>query len=98
MSSKPVACTLTTADLGLQRKRWQELAAHALVARVETDRGVRISFRSGPDVEDELRALVAVETDCCSWADWSIEVGEGEIALLVASAGEGVAAVHSMFK
>jgi hypothetical protein len=97
MSTKPVACTLTSADLGRRRERWRELGARALLERVETDRGLRISYRPDPDVEEELHALVAVESECCSWADWRVEAGEGRVALVVDSAGEGIAALHAMF-
>jgi len=49
-------------------------------------------------VEEELRALAAIENDCCSWARWTVEAGEGRVALVVASTGEGIAALHSMFE
>ena len=56
----PVACTLTAAGLATQRRRWEQLMARALTGRAETADGLRLSFR--PEAEDELRALVAVET------------------------------------
>ena len=38
--------------------------ARALTGRAETADGLRLTFR--PEAEDELRALVAVETGCCA--------------------------------
>ncbi len=91
----PVACTLTASGLRGQIQRWQRLMARAMTERAETADGLRISFR--PEAEDELRALVAVETECCAWATWTVAREAGTIVLDVRSAAEGVATLHSMF-
>ena len=91
-----IACTLTAADLGAQARRWQQLMARALTGRAETADGLRLTFR--PEAEDELRALVAVETGCCAWAAWTVEPTAGAVVLDVRSADEGVATVHTMFR
>jgi hypothetical protein len=90
-----VACTLSSAGLATQRRRWEQLIARTMTGRAETAVGLRISFL--PDAEDELRALVAVETDCCPWATWTVERATGTIVLHVRSAADGVGALHSMF-
>jgi hypothetical protein len=92
----PVACTLTAAGLAAQGRRWQRLMAGALTGRAETADGLRLTFR--PDAEEELRALVAVETGCCAWAAWTVEPTAGAVVLDVRSADEGVATVHTMFR
>jgi hypothetical protein len=92
----PVACTLGPADLGSQRRRWKRLMARALTGRTETADGLRLSFR--PEAEDELCALVAVETGCCAWAVWTVEPTAGTVVLDVRSAAEGIATVHAMFR
>ena len=51
-----------------------------------------------PDAEDELRALVAVESECCAWAAWTVEPTAGAVVLDVRSAAEGIAALHAMFR
>ncbi len=93
----PIACALTPADLAAQATRWQQLAAQAMTGRAETAQGVRITFRSGPGVEDELSSLLAVEQRCCPWATWTVETGAQQIVLDVASAGDGIATLHTMF-
>ena len=93
--SIPVACTLGSAGLAAQARRWEQLMARALTGRDETPDGLRLSFR--PEAEDELRALVAVETGCCAWAAWTVEPTAGAVVLDVRSADEGVATLHSMF-
>jgi hypothetical protein len=93
----PVACSLTAAGLAAQAGRWERLAARAMTERTETAHGLRIGFRAEPGAERELRALVAVETECCPWATWTVEASAGQIILDVRAAGEGVAALHAMF-
>jgi hypothetical protein len=93
----PVACSLTVAGLAAQAGRWKQLAARAMAERTETALGLRIGFRPEPGAEQELRALVAVETECCPWATWTVAASAGRIILDVRSAGEGVAALHAMF-
>jgi len=91
-----VACTLTAADLAAQRGAWERLIARAMTERAETADGLRICFRPEPGAEAELRALVAVESECCAWASWTVEAGEGRLVLTVRAAGEGIGALHDM--
>jgi hypothetical protein len=95
--TEAIACTLTPADLAAQGDRWERLAARAMTGRAETADGLRVAFRPEPGAEEELRALVAVENECCSWAEWRIEAQEGQVVLAVRATGEGVAALHGMF-
>jgi hypothetical protein len=94
--SIPVACTLTAGGLAAQGRRWQRLMARALTGRAETADGLRLTFR--PGAEAELRALVAVEKQCCAWAAWTVEPTAGAVVLDVRSADEGVATLHTMFR
>ncbi len=92
-----IACTLTPADLAAQARRWVRLAARAMTSRAETAHGLRIFFRPEPGTEEELRVLVAVENECCSWADWTVQADAGQIVLDVRATGAGVAALRGMF-
>jgi len=93
----PVACSLTPADRTAQADHWARLIARALTERTETAEGLRLSFRSEPEVEEELRALVAVESECCPWAAWTVETIAGSTVLDVSSEVQGVAVFCSMF-
>jgi hypothetical protein len=97
METTPIACTLSTADLGTQSERWKQLAAAALIDRTETEHGLRIAFEASPGVDEELRALVLVENDCCAWAEWAVETTPEAATLDVRSTGEGIEALHGMF-
>jgi hypothetical protein len=96
--SVPVACTLTSAGLAAQAARWEGLMARAMTKRTETADGVRLAFRAEPGTEEELRALVTVETECCAWAAWAVETNAGPTVLDVRSTGPGIAALHGMFR
>jgi hypothetical protein len=96
--NEPVACMLNSADLAAQADGWKLLIARAMTEYTQTADGLRMSFRPEPGVEEELRRLVAVESECCSWAAWAVETDAGAPVLDVRSAGEGVAALHGMFR
>jgi hypothetical protein len=92
--SRPITCTLGSAELGPQVERWQTLYAAAGIRRTKIDAGLRVSFRPDPAVEDELRALVAIEVECCRWANWSIDAKPHELILEISSTGDGIPVVH----
>jgi hypothetical protein len=94
----PVACTLTPAGLASQAGRWQQLIARAMTERTETADGLRIAFRPGLAIENELRTLVATETECCRWAAWAVQTNAEATVLDVRSTGPGIAALHGMFR
>ncbi len=75
-------------------------AAHRPVPdRACRDRGRPApSFRPEPGIEEELRRLIAVERECCSWAAWTVETNVGAPMLDVRSTGPGIATLHGMFR
>lgn len=93
-----IACTLTAANQKTQRERWIALREAFGVARHEAPDGLRLTFADRPDVETELQALIAVENDCCAWADWTVERDGGTLVMAARSTGEGIATLHAMFK
>jgi hypothetical protein len=98
-SSEIVACTLDNVAMKERRKRWHDLAARAFVERAVTDQGLRLVFRDGAGVEDELRELARLERQCCAFADWTVGAADGYVLLEVGGSGnEAVAAVQSMFE
>ena len=91
----PIACTLTPAGLAAQGERWRRLIAWAVTERADTADGLRVRFC--PGAEEELRALVAVETQCCPWASWTVELDAGTIVLDVRSTAVGAVTLAGMF-
>jgi hypothetical protein len=95
--SELVACTLSNTDLKSQRERWLALGENFGFGRQETENGLRLSFRSHPAIREELDALVAVENECCAWADWSVEGDDQVLVMAARSEGTGVETLHGMF-
>jgi hypothetical protein len=94
----PVACALDPADLADRYSRWEKLMAQAMTGRAEIADGLRLFFRREPGAEERLRALAAVENECCPWATWTVRAESGQIVLDARSASaEGVAVLHDMF-
>ena len=96
-ATAPVACSLARAGLAEQAGRWERLAARAMTRREQTGDGIRVSFRPGPGTEEELRALVDIESRCCPWATWTVHPDGTRLVLDVRSAGDGVATLHAIF-
>jgi hypothetical protein len=96
-ATEPVACSLSQAGLAEQAGRWERLAAHGMTGREQTGHGIRVTFRPGPGTEEELRALVDVESRCCPWAAWTVHADDTRLVLDVRSSGDGVAALHAIF-
>lgn len=95
--SPVVACTLGGEDLRARAERWRRLRDRAGLECRKTHDGLRLSFRDDRSVEEELRALVAAERDCCAWARWELRHDGDELVLHVSSTGVGVAALQAMF-
>ena len=94
-ASRAIACTLGPGQLATQVERWTKLYAEAGLERLTTDDGLRVSFRSDPTVEEELHALVAVESECCQWASWRIASHVDALVLEISSTGDGIPVIHS---
>jgi len=93
-----IACTLSSTALTSRGERWRRLITRSGLGRDETPDGLRLRFRADPGAVAELTALAAAERECCAWAGWSVEPGDGEIALVARSSGAGVTALHTMLE
>jgi hypothetical protein len=85
-------CTLGAGDQARRAARWAALAARALRRAARTGRGLRLDFDAGPGVEDELRSLVALETECCAFAQWSVSAADRQLTVEVSGDSEETAA------
>ena len=94
---EPIACRLGDDDLDLQSQRWNTLRVESGRTRVAVDDGLELTFEDTPAVEGELRALVAIENECCAWASWEVSRENDILVMHARSNGDGVAALHGMF-
>jgi len=93
----PIACSLSADDLADRRRVWQRLSEQALLSQTETQAGMELRYGAGEGVEPQLRELAALEADCCSFAEWSVERRGEEVVLNVTASPDAVPAVHALF-
>jgi hypothetical protein len=93
----PIACTLRSEAHRDRRERWLRLTSHALEEKRLRAQGGQLRLRPLSGVEEEARALVDLERDCCSFARWSVDRHGAMVIIDVSAAGEGVKALHALF-
>jgi hypothetical protein len=81
MSDLPIACTLTAEGMTSRVALIDELAADALIDRTATGTGLRVRLRDTPEIERRTRELVAAESRCCAFLDFTLSRDEGELVL-----------------
>lgn len=77
-----------------QADRWRGLAGF-VYRRARTEDGFRLTFDHR--MRDELTALVAIERDCCAWAEWSLREEQDGLALEVTGPPGDIGALGAAF-
>jgi hypothetical protein len=75
------------------RRRWLELAERTTVERLALPNGLRLAFAPGPGVVEMLESLVAVERECCAFAEWTLT----KTVLEITAEDDAVPVVQGMF-
>jgi hypothetical protein len=81
MSEPPIACTLTPDGMTARRALIDELAADGLIDRTPTESGLRIRLRNTPPIEQRTRELIAAESRCCAFLEFSLGRDHGDLVL-----------------
>ena len=81
MSDLPIACTLTPDGVTARLALIDALAADGLIDRTPTDAGLRLRLRDTPEIEQRTRELIAAESDCCAFLDFTLDRDSGELVL-----------------
>jgi hypothetical protein len=63
----PMACTLSPGQYKDRTGKLAALAARALHSRAQTADGEQLTFADTPEIEGELRAVIAAESSCCAF-------------------------------
>lgn len=84
MSDLPIACTLSADGMTARLALIDALAADGLIDRAPTAAGLRVRLRDTPEIEDRTRELVAAESRCCAFLDFTLAREEGELVLDIA--------------
>lgn len=89
-------CNLAAPDLADRRAAWARVEP-AVVARVRTAEGFRVTFRADPGVANAIRLLAGAEGDCCGWATWRVLDRADATVLDVAGPPDGIAGLAAAF-
>lgn len=97
MQGIPVACSLDGLGMKTRSDEWRELIVPNVVDRRVIPSGAGFSLRTSPDVHEELKRLVALESSCCAWIDWTVDAGEVLRVEATAEQEQGVALLRDWF-
>lgn len=89
----PIACTFTPDAGKAQVERWHAFDEDYALAVERTDTRLTIHYAKVDDAITRLRELVAGETACCSFVDWSIDEDHADLRLIVTGSAEQLAAL-----
>jgi len=94
----PIACTLSpdgfTARMGLI----DALAVDGLIDRTDTERGVRVRLRHTPEIEQRVRELVAAESKCCAFLEFTLGREDDAIVLDICGPDEARPVIDRFFE
>lgn len=93
----PIACALTP-DRGETRLRSGEPSTTTTSSGVERTETQQIAhYVKGDDSMQRLQELVALESDCCSFVDWTIDTNHTDLWLVINGSAEQLAALDVEF-
>jgi hypothetical protein len=81
MPDPPIACTLSPDGMSARLALIDALAADGLLDRTPTASGLRVRLRDTPDIERRTRELVAAESACCAFLDFTLGRDDGDLVL-----------------
>jgi hypothetical protein len=81
MPDLPIACALSPDGMTARLALIDALAADGLLARAPTASGMRVRLRDTPDIERRTRELVAAESACCAFLDFTLGREDGALVL-----------------
>ena len=97
MPDLPIACTLTPDGMTARLALIDALAADGLIDRTPTDAGLRVRLRDTPEVEQRTRELVAAESKCCAFLDFTLDREGGELVLDIAGPEDARPVIEMFF-
>jgi hypothetical protein len=93
----PIACTLTPDGMTARLAVIDALATDGLLDRTPTNTGLRVRLRDTPQIEQRIRELIASESKCCAFLDFTLHRDGGELVLDIAGAEDARPVIEMFF-
>jgi hypothetical protein len=90
----PIACALTQDTGRKQVEKWRAFDDDYLLGVDRTETQQIAHYAKVADSVQRLRELVAIERDCCSFVDWTIDTNHTDLRLLIIGSAEQLAALE----
>jgi hypothetical protein len=92
----PIACTLGASELRARLVEIGALGREALVSAGTTRAGAVLRFRPAPGIRARVDAIVAAESGCCPFLDFTVDHGERETVVRISAPEDGAPAVDEL--
>jgi hypothetical protein len=92
----PVACTLDPAQMPQRGDEIRALGRDGLVAVERGERHVTLRFRPDPAIRERVEDIVAAESSCCAFLDFTLAATDDATVLTIAAPDGGEATLHQL--
>jgi hypothetical protein len=96
MREIPIACTL---DRTQTRQRGDDIRALGRAALTTVERGERhvvLRFRPDPEIREQVKEIVAAESECCAFLDFTITHDRDATVVTIVSPPEGAPVMREL--
>lgn len=93
LNGLPITCTLTPTAGQAQVEAWQAFDDDYALSSDRTNGRLVIQYTKVEDSITRLRELVAAESACCSFVNWSIDDSPTDLRLIITGTEEQLAAL-----
>lgn len=93
----PIACTLTPEGFASRMSLIDAVAADGLIDRTDTEHGLRVRLRDTPEIEQRTRALIAAESTCCAFLNFTLDREGGALVLEISGPQDARPVINRCF-
>jgi hypothetical protein len=94
--SLPIACTLDPAQMPQRGDEIRALGRDGLEAVERGELSVTLHFRRDPSIRARVEAIVAAESRCCAFLDFTVTEAEDATVLTIAAPEGAQPALHDL--
>jgi hypothetical protein len=96
LTTPPIACTLDPAEMPQRGEEIRALGRDGLLAVDRDERRVMLRFRPGAAIRRRVESIVAAESRCCAFLDFTIADEEDATVLTIEAPDGGEPTMHEL--